>query len=110
MDSGKPRRAPARLSQNRLAALEQDGAAGGAELRKMRTKTGDVVTVSLSVSDSGGHSRVILRFKWGGGTVQRPVATIAASSRLEALKLGWKIIREQKIVETEGWSWVVPAL
>lgn len=93
--------------KNRQAAAEQDAAAGGAELRKMRTKTGDVVTVSLSVSPSGGASRVILRFKWGGGTVQRPVATIKAASRMEALREGWRLLRENKVVEKEGWAWVV---
>lgn len=97
-----------RLSQNALTALEQDKAAGGAALRKMRTTMGGVVTVSLSVSDSIGGSRVILRFKWGGATVQRLVGTVTAASRFEALKLGWKMIREEKIVEKEGWSWVSP--
>lgn len=99
--------------RNRMAALEQDIAAGGTSLRKMRVQTGDVVTVSLSLSSKESHRkgavRVILRFKWGGRTVQRPVATVQASSRSEALKLGWKAIREKRIAEQEGWSWVVPA-
>ena len=114
MESKEPSASPTnRPSRNRMAALEQDTAAGGTSLRKMRVKTGDVVTVSLSVSSKESHgkgtARIILRFKWGGGTVQRPVATVEASSRSEALKLGWKAIRENKIVEKEGWSWVVPA-
>lgn len=49
-------------SKNRLAALEQDKAAGGAELRKMRTKSGGIVTVSLALSPVDGGSRVTLRF------------------------------------------------
>lgn len=98
-----------RLSQNALTALEQNKAAGGAALRKMRTTMGSIVTVSLSVSDSGAGSRVILRFKWGGATIQRLVGTVAATSRFEALKLGWKMIREEEIVEKEGWSWVSPS-
>lgn len=93
--------------RTRQASAEQDAAAGGAALRKMRTRAGDVVTVSLSVSSSGDASRIILRFKWGGRTVQRPVATIKAASRTEALREGWKRIRDEKIVEKEGWSWVV---
>jgi len=100
--------AGARMNRKtREAAAEQDAAAGGTDFRKMRTKTGDVVTVSLSVSPSGSASRLILRFKWGGGTVQRPVATIEAASRMEALREGWRLIRENKVVEKEGWSWVV---
>ena len=78
-------------------------------MRKMYTKSGGVVTVSLSVAESGDGSRVILRFKWGGATVQRLVGTLPVCSRLEALKLGWKMIREEKIVEQEGWSWVMPS-
>jgi len=110
MNNGTPRRVPVRLSRShRTAALEQDKAAGGAELRKMRTKSGGVVTVSLEIFESGATARVILRFKWCAATVQRPVGIVTASSRFEALKLGWKIIREQKIVEKEGWSWVVPS-
>lgn len=96
-------------SRNRQTALEQDSAAGGAEMRKMYTTSGGVVTVSLSVAESGDGLRVILRFKWGGSTVQRLVGTLPGCSRFEALKLGWKMIREKKIVEKEGWSWVAPS-
>lgn len=108
MTDGKPIEAAATLSRNGMAALAQDRAAGGADLRKMRTKSGEVVTVSLSVSDVAAGSRVILRFKSGGGTVQRPVGTVKAASRFEALKLGWQMIRNEKIVEKEGWSWIAP--
>lgn len=99
-----------KLSQNRMAALEQDKAAGGADFRKMLTKSGGVVTVSLSIRESEGASTLILRFKWGGGTVQRPVGTVRTTSRFEALKWGWKEIREKKIVEAEGWTWVTSDL
>ena len=97
-----------RPSQNSINALEQDKAAGGAGLRRLLTNSGDVVTVSLSVSPLGSTSRVVLRFKTGGATIQRTVGTVATSSRNEALKLGWKMIREEKIVEKEGWSWFAP--
>lgn len=102
--------AGAQLGRGGMAALAQDRAAGDASLRKMRTKSGEVVTVSLSVSVSGSGEkrRVILRFKTGGATVQRPVATVAATSQFQALKLGWALIREQKIIEKDGWSWVTP--
>jgi hypothetical protein len=95
------------LSRNRVAAMEQDRAAGGADMRQMRTTNGDVVTVSLSVSTSSRSSRVMLRFKRGGYTVQRLVTLLPVTSRTEALKLGWQIIRSNNIVEKEGWSWVV---
>ena len=96
-------------SKNRLAALEQDKAAGGAELRKMRTKSGGIVTVSLALSPVDGGSRVTLRFKWGGGTIQRTIGTVSAPSRPESLRLAWRMLRENQIVENEGWSWVDPS-
>lgn len=87
------------------ATFDQDHAAGGLERRKMRIKSGDVVTVSLSTSTPRSPYRVILRFK-SGLTVQREVGTFPAASPHEAVKLGWQTIRAEKIVEREGWSWV----
>lgn len=46
--------------------------------------------------------------KMGGGTIQRTVGTVTATARAEALKQGWTMLREKRIVENEGWSWVVP--
>lgn len=108
MTDKTPRSSAAQLGRGGIASLAQDRAAGDASLRKMRTKSGEVVTVSLSVSGSGDKLRVILRFKTGGATVQRPVATVTAASQFQALKLGWALIREQKIIEKDGWSWVAP--
>lgn len=111
MEKNKPRPKPSeyvRPSANKLAAMEQDKAAGSAEARKMRTVSGDIVTVSLSISSSGDASRIILRFKMGGSTVERTVGSAASTSRPETLKQGWKMLRDQTIVEKEGWSWVVP--
>jgi hypothetical protein len=96
-------------SRNGMAAFAQDRAAGGGDFRKMRTRTGEIVTVSLAVSDVAGGTRVILRFKSGGATVQRPVGTVKAATRFDALKLGWQMIRTEKIVEKEAWSWVATA-
>jgi len=106
MSDRKPAPATVPTTRNGMDAMAQDRAAGGSEMRKMRTKSGGIVTVSLSVSQSNAGSRVILRFKSGGATVQRPVATVIATSQFQALKLGWALIREQNIVEKEGWAWV----
>lgn len=46
--------------------------------------------------------------KMGGGTIQRTVGTVTETARPAALKQGWKMLRDQKIAEKEGWSWVVP--
>jgi hypothetical protein len=96
-------------SRNGTAALEQNRAAGGAEQRRMLTRSGEVVTVSMDVTAStDGTYRARLRFKSGGSTVQRPVGKFTVTNRFQALKAAWFALRSEKIVEKEGWSWVVP--
>lgn len=97
-------------SRNGMAALEQNRAAGGAEQRRMLTRSREAVTVSLDVTaskDSTAYS-ARLRFKSGGSTVQRPVGKFTAPNRFQALKLAWSALKAEKIAEKEGWSWVVP--
>jgi hypothetical protein len=89
------------------STLDQDKAAGGVDRRKLRIKSGDVVTVSLSCSGMKSPYRVILRFK-SGLTVQREVGKIPADSALDAIAIGWKLIRQEQIVEKQGWTWLVP--
>lgn len=91
-----------------LDSMQQDRAAGGVSRRKLRIRSGDVVTVSLSISNKASPYRVILRFKSGGITHQRPVATVDAPAPYEALKLSWERIRSEKVVEKNGWEWVEP--
>jgi hypothetical protein len=88
-----------------LATMEQDKAAGGPERRKMKIRSGEVVTVSLAVGPRSPYS-VVLRFKSGGLTVSRPVCSVDAASRFEALKLGWKSVREDRVAERNQWSWL----
>lgn len=96
-------------SRNGTAALEQNRAAGGADQRRMLTRSREAVTVSLDVTAStDGTYRARLRFKSGGSTVQRPVGKFTASNRFQALKLAWSALKTEKIAEKEGWSWVVP--
>lgn len=98
-------------SRSGRPGIEQDKAAGGVNLRKARIKSGDIVTVSLSVTKTTkGDMNVTLRFKTGGMTVQRKVGSVIAPTRFEALKLAWKMIRDEKVVEKQGWSWVEPSL
>lgn len=95
-------------SKNRQAAMEQDTAAGGLARRKLRTRSGEIATVSLALTPGTGGTRVTLRFKVGGSTIQRPVGVVKGASRAEALKLGWEMIRAQQIVEKERWEWAAP--
>lgn len=96
-------------SRNGTAALEQNRAAGGADQRRMLTRSRESVTVSLDVTAStDGTYRARMRFKSGGATVQRPVGKFAAPNRFQALKLVWSALKAEKIAEKEGWSWVVP--
>jgi len=87
------------------AKFEQDQAAGGLDRRKLKIKSGDIVTVSMASSSTKSPYRVVLRFK-SAITVQREVGRFEASSSSDAIKLAWKAVRSQKIVERDGWSWV----
>lgn len=98
-----------RPSANALAAEEQDAAAGGSAARRLRTRSGGIVTVSLALAKSGDAIRITMRFKSGGGTVQRTVGTVPASTpRAEALRLGWLMVREPGFVERDEWAWESP--
>lgn len=90
------------------ATLEQDRAAGGTNRRKMRIRSGDVVTVSLAIRGVGEgiSSSITMRFKSGGLTVDRPVGNVEGGSRFELLQRGWVKVREDKIAEQNHWSWV----
>lgn len=89
------------------ATLDQDRAAGGAERRKLRIKSGDIVSVSLVTTGTKSPFRVVMRFK-SAVTVQREVGRFEAPSPAEAIKLAWGAIRPGKIAEREGWAWVTP--
>lgn len=88
-----------------LATIEQDKAAGGVARRKIRIKSGGVVTASLAITGAASPYRAVLRFK-SGLSVQRPIGQTVAESKFEALKLGWKMLRDEKNVEGFGWRWV----
>ena len=92
-----------------LNTLEQDRAAGGAERRKMKIRSGEVVIVSLSISGKGVKTPygITMRFRSGGLTVGRPVGRVEGNSRFELLQRGWTKVREDKVAEQHQWSWVV---
>ena len=85
------------------SALDQDKAAGGANLRKLKIRSGDTVTVSLATSSTKSPYRVILRFK-SGLTVQREVGRFDAACAAQAIDHAWKVIRFLIVVEKEGKS------
>jgi translation initiation factor IF-1 len=94
------------LSQTFLkATLDQDHAAGGSHRRKLKIKSGDIVSVSLVTSGTKSPYRVVMRFK-SAITVQREVGRFDAASPAEAVRQAWKVIRPEQVVEREGWSWV----
>jgi hypothetical protein len=93
------------VSKQRLAALEQDKAAGGLKARRIRTKTGGLVVASVAAVANGNIWRTTLRFKWGGSNVQRPIGSVEAGSRAEALRLAWELVRRNQVVEQNGWTW-----
>jgi hypothetical protein len=90
------------------ASLAQDRAAGGPGRRKMRIRSGEIVTVSFVIAGKGSPSRVYLRFRSGGVMVTRPIGNFEAENTFEVLKLAWAKVRTDKIVEQFEWSWVGP--
>jgi hypothetical protein len=92
-----------------MATLEQDRAAGGSERRKIKTRSGEVHVVSLSISGTGVKTPygITMRFKSGGLTVSRTVGKVQGASRFELLQLGWAKVREDKIAEQNHWTWLV---
>jgi hypothetical protein len=83
----------------------QDSAAGGIENRKIKIKSGDIVTASISITGEKSPFKSTLRFK-SGGTVQRPFESVEAKDKNEALKLSWQKVRNSKFIENQGWEWI----
>jgi hypothetical protein len=96
------------MARPNKASAAQDRAAGGSQRRIMRTRAGDVVTVSMVIRKAGMAMRVTLRFRMGGVMVTRPVGVFKVSEPDEALKLAWDQVRQQNLAEANGWSWVHP--
>ena len=83
----------------------QDSAAGGIEHRKIKIKSGDIVTISISITGEQSPYKSTLRFK-SGITVQRPLDSVEAKDKNEALKLSWERMRSSKFIENQGWEWI----
>lgn len=91
------------------ASRAQDLAAGGAERRLMRSRSGDVVTVSVVLKSSPPLHRASLRFRSGGVMVTRPLGVFEANATADALKQAWDKLRgAERIAESNGWSWLHP--
>jgi hypothetical protein len=90
------------------ASIDQDKAAGGIQNRKLKIRSGDIVTASLTTSNAKSPFRVVLRFK-SGLTIQREAGFFEAASAAESIRKAWKEIRGLQIAEREGWTWITPA-
>jgi len=92
------------LKQNHTKHL-QDSAAGGLDKRKMRIKSGDIVTVSIVCRNKVSPYKMQLRFK-NGPTYNKTVGSIEAKSEKEAIEIVWKKVKQEKFCESFGWEWV----
>lgn len=91
------------------ASIAQDRAAGGANRRLLRTKSGDVVTVSIVLTGVAPSQKASLRFRLGGTMVSRPIGVIEALATEKALDLAWATLRgDDSLVESNGWAWIHP--
>lgn len=86
---------------------EQDEAAGGSERRQLYIEDGKLVNASISVRlfKQGHQHYAYLQFKHDYKTVTRYVGQVSAGSKAESLAIGWRMVREKKIAESNGWRW-----
>lgn len=95
------------MARSNPASIAQDRAAGGAERRLLRTKSGDVVTVSVVLTGAAPTQKASLRFRLGGAMVSRPIGVIETSATEKALVLAWAKLRgDDDLVESNGWAWI----
>jgi len=93
----------------RKGHAEQDEAAGGPQRRHLRLEDGTVVVASIAARQ---YARTptrrygYLQFKLRGKTVTKYVGTVTAETQLESIRLGWKLLRSRKLIESFGWTWV----
>lgn len=88
---------------------EQNNAAGGAERRQLDIGDGKVVNASIAVRlfKQGHQLYGYLQFKHDYKTVTRYVGQVSAKTKAESLAIGWRMVREKKIAEANGWKWAV---
>jgi hypothetical protein len=91
---------------------EQDRAAGGEQMRKVKLPDGVVATASVSVQlFAKSHQQWgYLRFKNGGKTTRCYIGKVSADTLYESLTIGWQMVREKQVLERAGWSWLVPSV
>lgn len=95
------------MARSNPASIGQDRAAGGLEKRLIRTKSGDVATVSVVLTGDPTSFRASLRFRSGGVMVTRPLGVIDAHTTQEALTVAWVRLRGPgNVVEANGWQWI----
>jgi hypothetical protein len=88
------------------AKEQQDISAGGRLMRELRLEDGKVVLASLEVRKIEHHLWAYIRFKNGTATTSKYVGRVTAESRAESLRLGWELVRRNRVVENFGWIWV----
>lgn len=78
-------------------------------MRELRLEDGDVVTASLEIVKIENNLWAYMRFKNGTTTTRKYVGRVTAESRAESLRLGWELVRRNRVVESFGWKWVAKA-
>ncbi len=98
------------LPVTRKASEDQDRAAGGVQMRKVKLLDGVVATASVSVQlfPRGYQQWGYLRFKVGGKTRRCYIGKVSADTLDESLAVGWRMVREMRVLERAGWSWLIP--
>lgn len=98
-----------RQPMSRKTNEAQDRAAGGEQMRKVKLPDGTLATASVSVQTFSISYQQwgYLRFKTGGKTMRCYVGKVSADTIEESLLIGWKLVREKRVLERAGWEWFV---
>lgn len=88
---------------------QQDAAAGARHLRELRLADGRVVTASIELIKIRHQLWGYLRFKNGSATTRIYVGRVTADARDESLRIGWELVRSNRVAEQFGWQWAAKA-
>lgn len=88
---------------------EQNLAAGGNTKRLLRILNGKIVTVSVAVRNTPKNAKnkyAYMHYKTESKTFTKYIGPVGGSTHLESIAIGWKFLREKKIIESLNYQWV----
>ncbi len=90
-------------------AEKQNIAAGGKTRRLLKILNGKIVTVSVAVRRfprRGMKKYAYMQYKTEYKTFTKYIGVVGGDTDLESIAIGWKILREKRIVEDLNYHWI----